>query len=190
MLFNRKALALRGGAVVAAAVGFYVLFQGLNLLGSAGKSFAAVGQGGGAVQAAAGGGEPQVVRSSLAAYGYPNITVEAGRPVKWIIDAAPWNINGCNYRFIVGEYGIRHELRPGENVIEFTPKRVGKVPYSCWMGMIPGEITVVKAGAGVAGSSEAAPPQRLNDTQRPPEGRASCCPMRKPEGGRPAASCH
>ncbi|MDR3166986.1 MAG: heavy metal transporter, partial [Treponema sp.] len=49
-------------------------------------------------------------------------------------------------------YGIEHRFRPGENLIEFTPKRTGKFTYTCWMGMIRSTITVVEAGAAVAGS--------------------------------------
>jgi plastocyanin domain-containing protein len=33
---------------------------------------------------------------------------------------------------------------PGENVLEFTPAAAGTIPYSCWMGMIRGTITVTE----------------------------------------------
>jgi plastocyanin domain-containing protein len=45
---------------------------------------------------------------------------------------------------IIREYGIEHRFTPGENVIEFTPQRTGRFPYSCWMGMIRSSITVIE----------------------------------------------
>ena len=35
-----------------------------------------------------------------------------------------------------------HTLSEGENVIEFTPSKSGTFQYTCWMGMIRGNITV------------------------------------------------
>ena len=54
------------------------------------------------------------------------------------------NINGCNNRIIIHEYGIEYTFREGENIIEFTPEETGSFSYSCWMGMIYGNITVTK----------------------------------------------
>jgi plastocyanin domain-containing protein len=34
-------------------------------------------------------------------------------------------------------------LEVGDNIIEFTPDKSGVIPYSCWMGMIRSQITVV-----------------------------------------------
>lgn len=85
----------------------------------------------------------QVVSSTLEPGRYPNITVQAGVPVRWTIDAPDGSINGCNNRFLIPEYGIEHTFQPGENVVEFTPERPGIVSYACWMGMIKGTIDVV-----------------------------------------------
>ncbi|MCL1965136.1 MAG: sulfite exporter TauE/SafE family protein [Firmicutes bacterium] len=87
----------------------------------------------------------QIINSTLSFRGYPNITVRAGIPVKWIINAPQGSITGCNNRMILGEYGIEHTFTPGENVIEFTPTRAGKFQYTCWMGMIKATITVTEA---------------------------------------------
>ena len=86
----------------------------------------------------------QIVRSTLQPGSYPDITVRVGEPVKWMIDAARENINGCNNRIIIHEYGIEYTFREGENIIEFTPEETGSFSYSCWMGMIYGNITVTK----------------------------------------------
>lgn len=90
----------------------------------------------------AAGAETQVIRSTLTGGRYPNITVTAGIPVKWIIDVPAGALNGCNYRMLLNAYGIAHTFSEGENIIEFTPEKTGTVPYTCWMGMIRGNIFV------------------------------------------------
>ena len=95
----------------------------------------------------------QVVSSTLEPGRYPAITVSAGTPVKWVINAPEGSVNGCNNRMIVSEYGIEHTFKTGENVIEFTPTKTGKFKYSCWMGMIRGTITVEEAGAEAASAN-------------------------------------
>jgi plastocyanin domain-containing protein len=92
----------------------------------------------------------QIVNSTLSGGRYPAITVQAGIPVKWTIDAPAGSINGCNNRMIIREYKIEHRFTPGENVIEFTPGKTGKFPYSCWMGMIRSSIPVVEEGQNLA----------------------------------------
>lgn len=90
----------------------------------------------------------QSIISTLAPGRYPHITVQAGTPVRWTIDAPEGSINGCNNRFTIQEYGITdYVFNNGENVIEFTPNKAGRVQYSCWMGMIRGSITVMEVGA-------------------------------------------
>ena len=84
----------------------------------------------------------QVVNSTLSPGSYPSITVQAGVPVRWVINVPEGSINGCNYRAIISAYGIEHTFGPGDNVIEFTPTETGTVRYSCWMGMIHGNIFV------------------------------------------------
>lgn len=86
----------------------------------------------------------QVVKSELLPGQYPTISVTEGVPVRWVINAAPGTINGCNNRFIIRDYGIEYRFIEGENIIEFTPNAAGTVEYSCWMGMIPGQILVGK----------------------------------------------
>lgn len=97
----------------------------------------------------------QIVNSTLASGRYPAITVEAGTPVKWTIDAPQGSINGCNNRMIIPEYNIEHKFEDGANTIEFTPTETGKFSYSCWMGMINSSITVVEKGALSEGTASA-----------------------------------
>lgn len=92
----------------------------------------------------------QVIKSELSSGKYPAITVQAGIPVKWIINAPKGSINGCNNRMLIPEYDIEHEFKTGENIIEFTPTTTGTFSYSCWMGMIRSTITVQDENGAVA----------------------------------------
>jgi plastocyanin domain-containing protein len=92
----------------------------------------------------------QIVNSNLSGGRYPAITVRQGIPVRWTINAPQGSINGCNNRMIIREYGIEYRFRTGENIIEFTPDKSGRFPYSCWMGMIRSSITVLAEGESAA----------------------------------------
>lgn len=85
----------------------------------------------------------QTVWSELDWGGYPVITVQAGLPVTWTLHADEEKLNGCNNALVIPEYGVSQTLRPGDNVITFTPEAEGTVAYSCWMGMIRSAIRVV-----------------------------------------------
>ena len=74
---------------------------------------------------------------------YPTITVQAGIPVEWNIQAPAGSINGCNYRMFIHEYGIELAFEEGDNILCFTPTEPGEFYYTCWMGMIRGKIVVV-----------------------------------------------
>ena len=87
--------------------------------------------------------ETQYITSTLqAGRSYPDITVKAGEPVKWTVEAPDGSINGCNYKIIQQDLGIEYAFDEGENVIEFTPEKAGTYTYTCWMGMITGKIYV------------------------------------------------
>lgn len=85
----------------------------------------------------------QIVRTVVDEYGYsPAVTnIQKGVPVKWIINAK--SLNGCNNPITVPELGIQKQLVPGENIVEFTPKKTGSLAFSCWMGMITGQFNIV-----------------------------------------------
>jgi plastocyanin domain-containing protein len=83
------------------------------------------------------------VITSLSSGRYEPITVQKGIPVKWIIKAEEGSINGCNNSIVIPQYGMQKDLSIGDNIIEFTPTESGTVPFSCWMGMISSQITVV-----------------------------------------------
>ncbi|MDO4493328.1 MAG: sulfite exporter TauE/SafE family protein [Clostridia bacterium] len=91
-----------------------------------------------------GDGTVQYVESTLDFGTYPEITVRRGVPVKWTIRVPEEVINGCNYKMNIKSFGITHVFEPGDNLIEFLPEEAGTVPYTCWMGMIYGEIKIVE----------------------------------------------
>lgn len=84
----------------------------------------------------------QVVTMAETNRGYaPNkFTILKDVPVRWIIDArAPYS---CASALIVPALNIKRQLKSGENIIEFTPTKIGTIPFSCSMGMYTGSFTV------------------------------------------------
>ncbi|QXP85978.1 sulfite exporter TauE/SafE family protein [Methylococcus sp. Mc7] len=77
----------------------------------------------------------------------PNrFTLRKGVPVKWVINGK--ELNECNRVIVVPEYGLEIKLHQGTQTIEFTPEEPGVVPWSCWMGMMPGTFIVVDTPQG------------------------------------------
>ena len=85
----------------------------------------------------------QIVKSTLNPYRYPAITVKKGIPLHWEIEASENALNGCNYKMIFRDFGFSYEMGYGRNVIEFTPEKAGTFQYTCWMGMVRGQVKVV-----------------------------------------------
>lgn len=141
--FTRKAMAV--GAVLVMVLGLSMLSQGWSLSGITLPSLPSVispetqEAGGNAVVEDG----VQMVGSTLSSGAYPDITVQAGMPVKWTITAPEGSINGCNNRMLISAFNLEHRFQTGENVIEFTPMETGTYSYSCWMGMIHGTIRVI-----------------------------------------------
>lgn len=85
----------------------------------------------------------QYLSSSLHSNKYNNVTINAGIPVIWEIDAKKENINKCNSPIIIPHLKKEVEIKEGINVVEFKFDKPGTYSYSCWMGMIFGKINVV-----------------------------------------------
>ena len=143
---------MTAGSVLVVVLGLAMVSQGLALADISpvrGKNVASVETDTATVADEAKEDDIQEVRSTLESGSYPEITVKAGTPVKWVIDASADKINGCNYKFFSNSLGFEHTLTEGENVIEFTPEETGDISYTCWMGMIQGTIHVVDADADI-----------------------------------------
>ncbi len=108
------------------------------------------------VGAVASSGDFQEIKMTQTGRGYsPNVlTVEKGRPVRWIIDSK--SSFSCASSIVMPKFGISRTLKSGKNIIEFTPREVGEIPFSCSMGMYRGKFVVVdsvgakKSSLGVA----------------------------------------
>jgi len=87
----------------------------------------------------------QILKMDALAYKYsPNsLKVRVGIPVRWEITDK--GTSGCtNAVMSRGLFDGQIDLVKGEtSVKEFTPKKVGKYKFSCWMGMISGVLEVV-----------------------------------------------
>lgn len=88
--------------------------------------------------------QPQIqeIRMVANASGYqPNhFELTQGIPVRWRIVGE--KITACNRVIVVPRLGLEFELHPGMNLIEFTPREAGLIPWSCWMGMLHGSFRV------------------------------------------------
>ena len=139
--FNARMLKASG--VLVLFLGLVMFTRGISLFGialpplrpvaasSAGISVARLVDGG------------QEVRTTVESGRYHPLVVQAGVPVRWTLSVTADDLNGCNNPVTVPQYGIRKQLVPGDNLIEFTPTAAGTIGYTCWMGMISSYIQVV-----------------------------------------------
>jgi len=88
-------------------------------------------------------GNFQKVVTKIESGSYPSIIVQKGIPVKWTITADKESLNQCNNEITIPKLNINKKLTVGENIIEFTAENEGEIVYTCWMGMIKGNIYVV-----------------------------------------------
>lgn len=86
----------------------------------------------------------QTVKGEVGSDRYPDITVKKGLPVRFILHAEAENLNNCNNAIVIPDFDIGKELVPGDNIIEFTPTKAGTYEYTCWMGMVYGQINVTE----------------------------------------------
>lgn len=84
----------------------------------------------------------QIVRMAENNRGYfPNkFSIKKDVPVKWIVDAQ--STYSCASVLLLPKLKIRKFLEAGENIIEFTPTEIGKLPFTCSMGMYSGVFNV------------------------------------------------
>jgi sulfite exporter TauE/SafE/plastocyanin len=68
------------------------------------------------------------------------LKVKAGVPVRWVIYGD--QVTGCTSRIIIPSYSVSTSIQSGQNVVVFTPSKTGRVPFSCWMGMVRGVFVV------------------------------------------------
>lgn len=108
----------------------------------------------------------QIIRMDVTRYGWEpdKFVLKKGVPVKWIIDGK--EIDGCNNAIQVPKLGLKFDIKPGEQTIQFTPNEEGVIPWSCWMGMISGTF-VVKSDVDLDNQAEV---QKELDAVKVPQG--------------------
>ncbi len=99
----------------------------------------------------------QIVKMEASASGYSpnNIKVRVNVPVRWEINDT--GTSGCTNAIISkGLFDGQIDLETGKVAIkEFTPTKVGKYRFSCWMGMVTGVIEVVDDSGNTSNDSGA-----------------------------------
>jgi sulfite exporter TauE/SafE/plastocyanin domain-containing protein/copper chaperone CopZ len=119
----------------------------------------------------------QIVRMIEGNNGYsPNkFSIKKGVPVKWIIDAqAPYS---CASSIMIPQLNIKRTLKAGENIIEFTPEKAGKLPFSCSMGMYTGVFNVYEGDGPSSADLTTSAPIRSSGScgaSKPAAGSGSC----------------
>ncbi len=89
-------------------------------------------------------GGAQEVTIDVASDGYraSAMTIKKGVPVRLRLQTN--NTNGCSRAFTIPDLGISKVLPvTGSEVIEFTPKKTGRLAYTCSMGMYTGAFQVL-----------------------------------------------
>ena len=160
--FNRRMLTASGVLVI--ALGLVMFTRGISLFGVALPTLTPGA--GGTMAVAKIVGDYQEVRTTVESGDYHPFIVQRGIPVRWTISAKAEDLNGCNNPLTVPEYGIRKQLVPGDNLVEFTPDRDGTISYTCWMGMISSSIRIVPDLKVLTASDLVSPP----DATGPPAG--------------------
>lgn len=85
----------------------------------------------------------QYVSINLTYKGYKPIVVQKGIPVEFNIKVDDISYYGCTNSIRIPTLGISQDLDTGDNIIKFTPTKIGDITYTCWMGMVTSNIKVV-----------------------------------------------
>ena len=85
----------------------------------------------------------QYVTIKLTYAGYKPILVQKGIPVVFNIVTENVQNFGCTNSIRIPTFNLAQDLVEGDNLILFTPTKVGNITYTCWMGMVRSNIKVV-----------------------------------------------
>jgi sulfite exporter TauE/SafE/copper chaperone CopZ len=113
----------------------------------------------------------QEIHMDVTRYGWSpdKFVLKAGVPVRWVINGK--EITGCNNAIQVPQLGLSFDIKKGEQVIEFTPESEGTIPWSCWMGMIPG-VFIVKDDVDLSSTEDVQ--RELASVEVPSGGTCGC----------------
>jgi sulfite exporter TauE/SafE/copper chaperone CopZ len=140
MSFTKRILKI--SAVVVMVLGVIMLSRGMTLSGVGFNLNSVSASAIAASDSADISGGIQQINMTVDASGWmPDMFVlKKGMPVQWNIDVK--QLTSCNSEILVPAYNLDIKLKPGLNVVEFTPTQEGTISWSCWMGMIPGTFIV------------------------------------------------
>lgn len=155
--FKRRIMTV--GALVVLALGVIMFDRGLNLAGSpltlntartgVATALGLDGPGSTGASTLAGGVQEARLVIENTRYVPDTIALTAGVPVRLTVDRR--ESGACSDELVIPAYGVQQKLRPnGTTVIEFTPERAGRVPFTCQMGMMSGAFLVTASDEAVA----------------------------------------
>ena len=131
-------------AVVLLILAGYTIFNSFRLLGINLGSESKVAQNiQGVLMDTSTAGQVQKLSLSLTDGGYvpQSFTIKKGVPVELTVKNE--EARGCIQAFVIPDLNIRKVVRLGEwTTINFTPQKVGKISFTCSMGMYYGEFIV------------------------------------------------
>ncbi|MDP2855811.1 MAG: sulfite exporter TauE/SafE family protein, partial [bacterium] len=118
----------------------------------------------------------QILKMDASSRGYsPNyLKVKVGIPVRWEITDK--GTSGCTNAIISKSlFDGQIPLTPGEtSVKEFTPTKLGKYKFSCWMGMVSGILEVVDGETAAKNLGTSVQAASTNDNDVIPSGAKGC----------------
>jgi plastocyanin domain-containing protein len=86
----------------------------------------------------------QNVLVNVASNGYTTSASTLKKGIRVRLTLKTNNTGGCARAFTIPELNISKVLpSTGEDTVEFTPKKTGRLAYSCSMGMYTGAFTVI-----------------------------------------------
>ncbi|HLD55959.1 MAG TPA: sulfite exporter TauE/SafE family protein [Candidatus Nanoarchaeia archaeon] len=139
---------LKISAIIVLILGLIMLNRGFSLIGSGYdvKSLLADNNPGQTNNIVIDSEGYQVIEMTVDGSGWTPDTfvLQKGIPVRWVIDGQ--EITNCNNAIQVPKLNLNFPIQKGKQTIEFTPTEVGVIPWSCWMGMIPGTFIVTDDG--------------------------------------------
>jgi hypothetical protein len=73
-------------------------------------------------------------------YSPSHVSLKIGIPTK--LHFQQTTDSGCLSYLLIQDLGINKELKKGDNIISFTPNKLGKITFTCGMGMYHGAISI------------------------------------------------
>lgn len=131
--------------VLVLVIGLSQLLNGMTLLGVSSPGDVAKEKVEAAQQAVTIVDGKQIIQMELSSgfYAPDVLQVVEDVPVDWEIFAPEFM--GCAETLVSRGLGISTRLKPGDNLVTFTPKDPGKYVFSCSMGMVRGTMIVVES---------------------------------------------